>query len=293
MLIKTQLSKSGRLLVPDYGSGDRIYAPPPNTRIPPLPDVGRMPSRAPYRQPQIRCITPPSIFDFKISVFNTGTTPKTVASSWAIGDVLVVISFAENTVSLPNTPTNTGSGLTWTDRQTQTTGNNCTGRLSTAVASAADSGNVSVSNGNQQDYGFALWVWRGSDGIGNSTKLGGTPQATKTVSYTPTQADSGICWGISDFNADAAYTAGTPAVTNTRLNAQVAGHYTNGLFDLTDQTSAGAVSYGATGGGTTGPFLIFVMEIKGTAGGATAGLFQQNYLDGVSVGGPFFSNPLN
>lgn len=212
--------------------------------------------------------TPPSIADYKATPFNAGGTPKTVATSWNTGDVLVAVSFSEGT-GIPGTPTNTGSGLTWTDRQTQIAGSNCFGRLSTAVASATSLGNISVAVtiDSTKHWGFAVWVWSGSAGIGNSTKLGGAPQATKTVSYTATQADSGIVWGLADFNADAAFTAGTPSPTNTRLNAQDAGRYTYALFDLTDQTSAAGVSYGATGGGTAGPFLIFVMEIQGTSGG--------------------------
>lgn len=215
-------------------------------------------------------ITPPSNPFYGATVFNTAAASKSVAGvSWNSGEVVVVVSFSEGSTTVPGTPTNTGSGLTWADKQTQLTGSNTTGRLSTAVASATSSGTVSVAAVNSQHWGFAVWVWSGSDGIGNSAKLGGTPQATKTVSYTATQTNSGIVWGLADFNADAAFTAGTPSPTNTRLNAQDAGRYTAALFDLLNQTSSGAVSYGATGGGTTGPFLIFVMEVKGAAAAAT------------------------
>jgi hypothetical protein len=110
-----------------------------------------------------------------------------------------------------------------------------------------------------QHWGFGVWVWRGSTGIGNSSEQ---HTATRTVALTPTQTNSAIMWGTFDFAA-VATVAITPAPTNTRQSVLDSARYTLYVSDLTNQTSGGSTSYGVGGSGT-GPFSIVVMEVKGT-----------------------------
>jgi hypothetical protein len=117
-----------------------------------------------------------------------------------------------------------------------------------------------------------VWQWRGSSGLGNSASQFTT---TKTVSLTPAfGADSAVIWTVGDFQGSV-----TPTATPTTPNETTRQAINNALYDIitadiTDQTSAGAVSYGLT---TTsaGPFSIAVVEIKGTSSGAAAAGFNK------------------
>ena len=195
----------------------------------------------------------------------TATTLSTASVSWQTNDVLVVISGAEGAGANLGTPTATG--LTFAKQKSNTAAGSCEAFVATAVAGSSSSGAVTVTSSASQHYGFGVWVWRSSTGVGNSSEQHTT---TKTVSQTNTAANGGMVWGAFDFNADAAFTAGTPTPTNTPQKAQDAGRYSFGVFDLADQTSAGAVSYGFTGGGTTGPYSLVVVEVKNDGAGAAA-----------------------
>lgn len=210
--------------------------------------------------------TPPTLISYtETASWATTGTPKVTpaAVSWQTGDVIVVLAGSEGFSDVLGTPTATG--LTFTKQQDILNNGNtqCAAFVAAAVAGSTSSAVVNVTNTGSGQWGFGVWVWRLSGGIGNSQKSANGNTA-KTISLTPTAADSAIMWGSFDFNADGAPT-GSPAPTNTRQSAQSAGHYTRGVFDLTDQTSAGAASYGFSGGGTTGPFSIVALEIKGLA----------------------------
>lgn len=195
----------------------------------------------------------------------TGASKATASVSWQTNDVIAVLAAAEGFSDVLTTPTATG--LTFTKQQDITNGTNtrCAAFVAAAVAGSTSSSTVTVTNSGGGFWGFGVWVWRGSAGIGTSSQQATT---TKTKAQTNTGANGGMIWGAFDFNADAAFTNGTPTPTNTRQNAQSASHYTRGVFDLADQTSAGSVNYGFTGGGTTGPFSIVILEIKNDGGGA-------------------------
>jgi len=209
--------------------------------------------------------TPPT----RISVTETadwitaGASRSIASLSWQIGDVLVAVCIGEGaTTSTLGVPTNTGSGLSWASYQNHAATSDCAARISACVASAASSGVISVTNSSATDHwGFAVYIYRDSDGIGNSVEQDTT---TQTVALTPTAANGSIVWGVGDWSAEAAHT-GTPTPTNTVEATADAGRYTAHVFDLTNQTSAGAVSYGVTGGGTTGPYTIVALEVKGIA----------------------------
>lgn len=208
--------------------------------------------------------TPPTLISYNdaTSAWTTGAATKSSASiSWQTGDVLVVVSGAEAADTL-GTPTATG--LSFTKQKNNVTASTCAAFVATAVAASASSGAVSVTNSSStHHWGFGVWVWRGSDGVGNSAEQ---HTATHNVSLTAAGgADSAICWGLFDFGAAAAGTL-TPTPTHTRQNVQDGATYTLAVADLTDQVSASGVVYGYTGSGG-GPFSIVVVEVKGAAGG--------------------------
>lgn len=193
------------------------------------------------------------------AAWNTaGTSKATVAVTWLAGDILTVMALAENSCTL-GTPTATG--LTFAKNKNIANASRVAGFVATAVAGANGSQAVTVTNSSGVlHWGFGVWVHRNSAGVGNSAVDDGTGSA-KTLSLTPTAADSAIIWGVGDFNADAVQSI-TPTPTNTDENSLDTPHYTIYAADIEDQTSAGAVLYGVTGGASTGPFTIVIQEIK-------------------------------
>lgn len=196
----------------------------------------------------------------------TGASKSTASISFQTNDVLAVLALNEGGAGGGTFGTPTVTGATFTIQKfLKGTGALSGSMVACAVAASTTSAAVTVTNSNSaNEWGFAVWVYRGSAGCGNSSEQHTT---TKTVALTATAADAAIVWGLADFNADVAATAGTPTATTTNQKVQIASHYTIGVFDLTDQVSAGSVSYGFTGGGTVGPFSLVVLEIKASAGG--------------------------
>lgn len=213
----------------------------------------------------------PTLISYTETAWDTvGLTKSTASISWNAGDVIVVIGGSEGADNLTLA---TATGLTFVPQKSNNTINTCASRLDAVVAGSSGSSAVTMTNdASGHDWGFAVWVWRNSAGIGNSVEqhTGGSAP-TESVSLTPTAADGAIVWGLFDFQASALGTI-VPTPTNTRQRAVIGGtHYTIYVADLGDQTSAGGVLYGVSGAGSvTGPFSIVAMEIKaGTGSGDT------------------------
>lgn len=209
----------------------------------------------------------PSLISYtETASWTTAGSPKSIASiSWQTGDVLVALAGAEGRGSeTVGGISNTGTGLTWgAAKVTHTASSDCPGAIFACVAASASSGIISMTNDNASSiWGFAVWVYRSSTGIGNSVEQDTT---TKTVSLTPTAANGAIVWGVFDWSAEAVHTM-TPTPTNVREATQVSG-YTVMVGDLADQTSAAGVAYGVTGGTSTGPYTIVAIEVKNDGGG--------------------------
>lgn len=190
--------------------------------------------------------------------WNSNTSPKSSASiTWQTGDVIIVIVGQESAGRTIGNPTATG--LTFSNLRSNTLANTCTTSMASAVAGSNGSGAVSVTSDGVDFWSFAVWVYRGTNGVGNTAKQQTT---THSVSVTPLAgAHSAFVWGVFDFNTGAVGTI-TPTPTNTGEATQFSPNYTVYIADLADQASAGAVSYGLTGSGG-GPFSIMVAEIKG------------------------------
>lgn len=213
--------------------------------------------------------TAPTLISYtEMSYSNAGASLVSASISWQIGDVVVVIVGTEGPGA--ETPAVSAiTGLPWATQQSNSAGSTCITLLSAAVATNTSSSAITCTKTGSTitHWGFSVWVYRGSDGIGNSVE-GHT--SAKTISLTPTAADSAIVWAGFDWGANAVTNNNiTPTPTNTNERAQDTGaNYTIYVADLTDQTSAGATSYGVSGSGTIGAFSKLVLEIKGAAGAA-------------------------
>lgn len=196
----------------------------------------------------------------------TGGTSKATpgAVSWQTGDILVHISGTENDVfAAPAVPT--GTGITFSSVQLNNgIANTCSGRLSTATAASNGSSIITTTYGNAvPHWGFGVWVWRNSTGVGNSIEQHTT---TKTKALTITSVNSAVMIGAFDFGAGTTG-SGTPAVTNTRQNTQDTSHYTLLVFDNIDYSTSGSL-WGQSGGTGSAAISIFGVEILNSGGGA-------------------------
>lgn len=201
------------------------------------------------------------------AAWNTAGASKSTASiAWNTGDILVFLGASEgnDTIGVP-----TATGLTFTSVILNIVANTCGTRLAVATAGGTSSGAVSATwttgGSAGTHWGFGVWVWRSSVGVGNNIEQ---HTATKTKALTLTGLNSAVVVGVFDFNADAAG-SGTPAVSNTRQAAQDATHMTRLVFDNIDYSTSGS-SWGQTGGGATGPFSIVGIEIQNDGGGGAA-----------------------
>lgn len=199
------------------------------------------------------------------AAWNTAGASKATASiSWQTNDILVFVGASESndTIGVP-----TATGLTFASVILNITASTCGTRVATATAASTSSSAVTATwtsgGSGGTHWGFGVWVWRSSTGVGNNIEQ---HTATKTKALTLSGVNSAVMIGVFDFNADTAG-SGTPAVTNTRQAAQDAAHYTRLVFDNIDFSTSGS-SWGQTGGGATGPFSIVGIEIKDTGGAA-------------------------
>jgi hypothetical protein len=222
----------------------------------------------------------PTLISYTEVAWTTTGTPKSTAAtvSWQTNDVIVVIAGAED-ISTLGVPTATGLTFVVQKQNNPGAAGTCSSGVWAVVAGSAGT-NQAVSqtlSSGVKHWGFGVWVWRGSQGIGDSSEQ---HTATKTVNMTPAAgADAGVVWGAFDFSAGAG-PAATPTPTDTRQATVDGTKYSLVVADLTDQVSAGAVAYGLTVTGTTGPYSIVVMEIKTGAGGvAPAGTNKRQKLE--------------
>lgn len=209
--------------------------------------------------------TPPTL------VANNGlaalaTSPRSFTSiTWLTGDIIIVAQVDEgnSTENFPTAPT--VSGLTFANLITHAASGNCALAVWTATAASGGSGAISASgpSTSTRHWNAWLWQWRGSSGLGNTATQF---TSTETVALTPAGgADSAIIWVVGDWAAAASPIA-MPTSPNqtTRQAAQDGSLYSYVTTDITDQTSAGSVSYGVNYT-SAGPFSIAVVEIKGTS----------------------------
>lgn len=191
--------------------------------------------------------------------WNTSGSPRTSAPiTWQGGDIIVVIAACEgqNTLGTP-----TGTGLSFTVLQSNTAASSCATILAVATPSVGGSSAISTTLANgAQVSGMAVWVWRGSNGVGTSTEQHTT---TKTKAMVPQGKHSAYCWAGFDFSAAAADAVFSPAQTNIDERTDQGTTYTTYVADLIDQYSSGSTNFGISGGTTVGVISIVAVEILG------------------------------
>lgn len=211
--------------------------------------------------------TPPNLISYTESVWNTSTNTKSVTvPSFQAGDVLVALGGGETnrTLAVP-----TATGLTFASAVLNITASTCGTRIATATAAAGGTSvSVTMTSSSAMTYGFAVWVWRGSDGVGHN---GEQHTTTHTVSVTPLDTHSAWMWGAFDFSAAAATNTFLPTQTNIDEQAIENAAYTAYVADLVDQASGSATAFGISAGGTVGTISLAVIEILGTTSGGGGG----------------------
>lgn len=218
----------------------------------------------------------PTFVSYGASVFDTTTSPKTVAISVNAGDRIVVASIAESSASSDVSTAPTGGGETYTQLASLGT-SNLHARAIAWRATAASTQSYSVScvrpmTSTSAWWGCCVWVWRNSDGFGAV----GAPTVNSTsnsATLTTTQANSGLCVVSSDWNA-ADGTSRTRRTVNSSTGTERSyfrdsSHWAVYAQDYADTGSIGSVTAGYSAP-TGQASAIIAVEILGTAGGAPA-----------------------
>lgn len=207
------------------------------------------------------------------TVFNSSTSPKTTGSiTTQVGDVLVCVGVTEVDNKTLNTPTNTGTGETWTLRQSIVVSNYCAVYAWTAVAATAQTMTVSVTqaSGTSQHYGINVLHWRDSDGVGVSAKTN-TTGAPSLSTGTLTSANSGLVVVNGDWSA-ADGTTRTPRTVNGSTGTERTYYRDSARYSAYIQTYADAGDTSAKTVGWSAPtgqqYGIIVVEVEGTASAA-------------------------
>lgn len=206
-------------------------------------------------------ITPPTVISYADTAWNTGAASKTLTISWQAGDVIVYAAAcdANDVLAIP-----TAAGLTFRSERSNTAASTAGTQLAFAVAPAAGTSVVLTGTDtttSTNHWGFAVWVVRGSPGIGRTAEQHTSAQ---TVAFFTTAAHSAVLWADFDF-AGAASTGVSPTPTPTTVRRALADptFMTTYAQELADQASTATINYGTTGGGA-GPWSILVQEIPGT-----------------------------
>jgi hypothetical protein len=217
-------------------------------------------------------VTAPSLIQYAESVnWTVSGTKATGTLTWLTGDLIVVVGGDENAATLAAP---TAAGLSFSPVSgvlSGTAGSSCGANAWTATAASGSSSTVSGTGAGSDAWGFACWVFRGSDGVGN-TAASGAASTALTISLTRSGTNSRVV-GIGLDWAGAATTgyAFTPALGtdgHDRVHVQDSGHYTVYVADWDDQGSPGATSYGISGVTGVSQFTKVYLEILGTGGGA-------------------------
>lgn len=200
---------------------------------------------------------------------DTAVNETTGSLSWQTGDIVIVIGMTEdNTNTTLATPTATGLTFSAISGFPTNTSNTCKGYAWTATAGSNGSGAItSVITGNMA--GIQAYVFRGSDGIGNTAKS--TADQNLTINLQRNYDTSLVVWAAGDWGATNDTTVSSdPVGGNQRQAAWISGRATLFAFDWGDQGAAGTTSYGISGFSPGNIFTKIALEVQGsgTASGA-------------------------
>lgn len=216
----------------------------------------------------------PTLVDYQQSDWTSRTNADEVTPTvtWQAGDLIVVLGATEdNTMAQISALSATGLTFSTVSGSPTNTNNQVKLYAWTARAAADGSSAVTATRGdtNTQARGIAVFVYRGSDGLGN-TAISASLGATTTQSLTRSQANSAIVQVWGDWNATNDTTVTwTPSGQTQRIAQFISGSATFFVADWGDQGSTGTTNYGFSGY-AGGAMSAITLEVKGTAGGAAS-----------------------
>lgn len=213
----------------------------------------------------------PTFITSYASTLSGTTTPKSTSVTVAIGDVLVVGILSAEPLGNSFTAPSGGSGFTWTQRQVQQLADNGAVAVYTAIATVAQTFNLSVARPQATNWGFVVHRYGDSDGVGASSK-GASDGAPMSLALTTGADNSAISFFAADWNESAA--AGTwrtingitPTAGNggERTAQQISGWYTAYSAYWSDAGAAGSKTTGMTVPATPNAGMVAI-EILGSA----------------------------
>lgn len=209
----------------------------------------------------------PTLTNYQQSTWtDTSSGEATASATWSAGSFVVVVGITEdNAAATLNTPTWSDSATFSAAPGTPTdTGSSCKAYAWTATANGAGSGAISSTGTTDTYHGIAVFVFSGSDGLGNisaSAALG----ATTTQSLIRSGTNSAVIsiWGDWAAVNDTDVTW-TPGSSTPRIVTTVGGpNATFFLANWGDQGAAGTTSYGFSGHAGGGDFTAITIEVLG------------------------------
>lgn len=220
---------------------------------------------------------PTNIFNGQTTYNSGGNTSKTINVTVQTGDVLIVAAQAENfdadtSVSI----TVSGGGLTWTSAQTVAVNSYGYVRLYYATATSNATFDITLTatgtvySGYTVYWGGSVKIFRGSDGVGASSKTN-VSSGAPTLNITTTQANSAICVFNNDWNsvdgASRTWRTGAGSLTETTYFRDAARYSVySGYHADAGSTGTKAVGLSAPSGQK---YSIVAVEVKGGAGATT------------------------
>jgi hypothetical protein len=199
------------------------------------------------------------------SDFNDTTATETVPSiSWNTDDWIFIIGMtADPTITLA---TPTVSGLTFALVTNNVGASSDTlFYLWRAVAGSSSSGSITMTTSSGSNIkGLAVWVYRGTDGIGNLVRF--TPGATnKTYSLTRAYDHSAVILGLADWSAVNDQSVNPWPTTDGFIEkiGYNSGNYTTFTCYWLDQGNAGSRPYGITNHVGVADFSGLAVEVRG------------------------------
>jgi hypothetical protein len=216
-------------------------------------------------------VAAPSFIAESETAWGDSTSPETAAVTIQASDVMVLFCIVEATAVGINAPTG-GTSVTWTARGSVTAGSFCRLQTYTAVPAGGQSFSVSMAETSATNnwWGYNVFIFRGSDGVGAVPAAATGTGSTPTVNITTTQANSAIVVANGDFSA----VDGTTRTARTNAGAFTEQTY---FRDSTHYAAYGgfhadAGSVGTYAVGWSAPaaqtWSVAAIEVKGSAGGA-------------------------
>lgn len=210
------------------------------------------------------------------TAWNTGTTPKTVSVTTAVGDVLVISSGVEANSTAIAAPT--GGTPTYALQETLSPASFCALRAYTALTGiTAQTYTLSqTTDSGTTWWGFNCLRFSGSSGIGAAESGSGNGTAP-SLAITATQDDSALVVFCYDWNAADGASRAWQAVNGTTPTAgngfevsyfRDGSHYTVYGAYYPNAGVAGAKTVGLTT--PSQKWVLSAIEVKGTASAATS-----------------------